>query len=74
MLILYQSVFFLRFIFSCELWSHMTNKDYQVLQSAQLLCLRNVMEVPHGTPIVAIYLELGILPIQFETEKRQLLF
>ena len=52
----------------------MTDKDYQALQSAQLLYLWNVMEVPRGTSIAALYLELGILPIQFETEKRQLLF
>ena len=52
----------------------MTDKDYQALQSAQLLYLRNVVEVPRGTPIAALYLELGILPIKFEIEKRQLLF
>ena len=52
----------------------MTDKDYQALQSAQLLYLWNVMEVLRGTSIAALYLELGILPIQFETEKRQLLF
>ena len=39
-----------------------------------MLYLRNVMEVPHGTPIAALYLELGIISIQFEIEKRQLLF
>ena len=32
------------------------------------------MEVPRGTPTAAIYLELGIPPIQFEIKKRQLLF
>ena len=32
------------------------------------------MEVRRGTPIAVFYLELGILPIQFEIEKRQLLF
>ena len=74
MLILYQSVFLPRIIYNCESWSNMTDKDYQALQSAQLLYLRNVMEVPCGTPIAALYLELGILPIQFEIEKRQLLF
>ena len=52
----------------------MTDKDYQTLQSAQLLYLWNVMEVPRGTPVAALYFELGILPIQFEIEKRQLLF
>ena len=70
----YQSVFLPRLIYNCESWSNMTDKDYQALQSAQLLYLRNVMEVPRGTPIAALYLELGILPIQFEIEKRQLLF
>ena len=52
----------------------MTDKDYQALQSAQLLYLRNVAEVPRGTPIAALYLELGILPIKFEIEKRQFCF
>ena len=42
--------------------------------ACELLYLRNVIEVPRGTPIAALYLELGILAIQFETEKRQLLF
>ena len=74
MLILYESVFLPRLIYNCESWSNMTDKDYQALQSAQLLYLRNVVEVPRGTPIAALYLELGILPIKFEIEKRQLLF
>ena len=46
----------------------MTPKDYKLLQSAQLLYLRNVMEVSRATSTVA---ELGIL---FEIEKRQLFF
>ena len=74
MLILYQSVFLPRLIYNCESWSNMTDKDYQALQSAQLLYLRNVVEVPRGTPIAALYLELGIMPIKFEIKKRQLLF
>ena len=74
MLILYQSVFLSQLIYNCESWSKMTDKDYQALQSAQLLYLRSVMEVPCRTPIAALFLELGILPIQFEIEKRQFLF
>ena len=52
----------------------MTPKDYKVLQSAQLLYLRNVMEVSRATPTVELFLELRILPIRFEIEKRQLFF
>ena len=74
MLILYQSVFLPRLIYNCESWSNMTPKDYKVLRSAQLLYLRNVMEVSRTTPTVALFLELGILPIRFEIEKRQLFF
>ena len=74
MLILYQSVFLPRLLYNCESWSNMTPKDYKVLQSAQLLYLRNVMEVSRASPTVALFLELGILPIRFEIEKRQLLF
>ena len=32
------------------------------------------MEVPKSTPTAALFLELGILPIQYEIEKRQLAF
>ena len=69
MLILYQSVFLPRLIHNCESWSNMTPKDYKALQSAQLLYLRNVMEVSRANPTVALFLEFGILPIRFEIEK-----
>ena len=52
----------------------MRTKDYQALQSAQLSCLRIVMEVPCSTPIAALFLKLSVLPIKFETEQRQLFF
>ena len=32
------------------------------------------MEVPKSTPTAALFLELGILPVQYEIEKRQLVF
>ena len=32
------------------------------------------MEVPKSTPTAALFLELGILPIQYQIEKRQLVF
>ena len=74
MLILYQSIFLPRLIYSCESWSNLTTKDYQALQSAQLSYLRSVMEVPGSKPIAALFLELSVLPIKFETQQRQLFF
>ena len=73
MLILCQSVFLPRLIHNCESLSNMTPKE-KAFQSVQLLYLQNVMEVQRATPTVALFLELGILPIRFEIEKRQLFF
>ena len=44
------------------------------MQSAQLLYLRSVMEVPGSTPIAALFLRFSVLPIKFEIEQRQLFF
>ena len=74
MLILYGSMFLPRLIYNCEAWSNMTKYDYETLQSLQLNYLRNIMELPKGAPIAALYLELGILPIKYETGMRQILY
>ena len=49
-------------------------KDCLTLRASQLIYLRNVLEVSKATPIAAMYLELGILPVRYEIEMRQLLF
>ena len=74
MMVMYQSVFLPRLIFNCESWSNLIHKDISNLPSAQLNFLRRVMEIPKSTPTAALFLELGILPIQYEIEKRQLVF
>ena len=74
MILLYFSVFLPRLIYSSETWSYLTKKDLLTLQNAQLSFLRRVLEVPKSTPVAALYLELGVLPIQFEIEKKQLMF
>ena len=74
MITMYQSVFLPRLIYNCESWSNLTQKYISNLQDAQLKFLRRVMEVPKSTPTSALFLELGILPIQYEIQKRQLVF
>ena len=36
--------------------------------------MRKILDVPRSTPTAALYLELGIWPIKYEIEIRQLLF
>ena len=42
--------------------------------TSHLNYLRNALEVSKATPIAAMYLEHGILPIKYEIEMKQLLF
>ena len=74
MITMYQSVFLPKLIYNCESWSNLTQKDISNLQDAQLNFLTRVIEVPKSTPIAALFLELGILPVQYEIERRQVVF
>ena len=52
----------------------MTTKDLKTLKSSQLSYFRRILEVSKGVPTAALYLELGVLPISFEVELKQLLY
>ena len=47
-------------------------KDISNLQGTQLNFLRQVMEVLKSTPTAALFLEVGILPIQYEIETKEI--
>ena len=51
----------------------LTNQEVESLQKVQLKYLRNMMEVANSTPVAGTFLELGILPINFEIDLRKLL-
>ena len=74
MFLLYKAMFSPRMIHNCESWSKMTGRYIAEMQSGQLHYLRSVTEVPKSTPIAAVYLEFGVLPIQYEVELRKLYF
>ena len=64
LLLLYKTVFLPRLTYNCE--------DLKTLKSSQLSYVRGILEVSKGVPIAALYLELGVLPISFEIELKQL--
>ena len=74
MLVLYKAVFLPRLIYSCEAWSNLNKDDYMMLQNSQLSYFRNVMDVSKAVPVAALCLYLGVLPIRYEIEMRQLFF
>ena len=67
-------MFLPRLVYNCEAWSNVAKNDYETLKSQQLNYLLSIMELPKGAPIAASYLELGILPIKYEIEMRQILY
>ena len=72
LLSLYKTVFLPRLVYNCEAWSGLTIKNLKTLKSSQLHYLRKIFEVSKGVPTAALYLELGVLPISFEIELKQL--
>ena len=70
--LLYRSVFLPLAIHNSEAWSNLSPKDVADLQKVQLFYLRRVYEVPRSTPTAALYLEIGILPIEYEIQIKQL--
>ena len=68
MLLLYRSVFLPKLLYNCEARSNLSKNVIKSLQASQLSYLRCVMEVPKSTPVAALYLELGILPVKYEIE------
>ena len=74
LMLLYKTVFLPRLIYNCEAWSGLTTKDLKTLKSSQLSYFRRILEVSEGVTTAALYLELGVLPISFEIELKQLLY
>ena len=74
MILLYYSVFLPRLIYTVEAWSSLTEANIQCLQKAQLHYLRRILEIPKSTATFDFSLDPGILPIQYEIEKKQLLY
>ena len=72
LLLLYQSVFLQTMISNGQAWSHITDKDIEKLRISQLRCLKRMLKVPSSTPNAFVYMELGVLPIEYELHKKQL--
>ena len=73
-LLLYQSLFLSTVLFNSQTWSKLRKKDIEELKNIQLRFLKKIMGVAKSTCNAFIYLELGVLPIDYEIHKRQLMF
>ena len=74
MLLLYRSLFLSTMLFNSQTWSNLRKKDIDALKVVQQKFLKRIVGVSASTSNSAIFLELGVLPIEFEIEKRQLMY
>ena len=74
MLLLYMMIFLQVLLFNSQAWSNITKGEMDVLRISQLKFLKRMMKVPSSASNTAVFLELGLLPIEYEIHKRKLGF
>ena len=67
-------VFVPTMLFNSEAWSHLTTNNISKLKTAQLRSLKRIMKTASSTPNAFVFLELGVMPVDFEIQRRQLGF
>ena len=73
-MLLYRALFLSSVIFNSQAWRNLTTKDFADLQRLQLKLLKKIVDAPSSISSSFLFLELGVLPIQFEIQKRQITF
>ena len=73
-LTLYNSVFVSTLLFNCQAWTNLLKDDVKKLETIQLKYLKRILRAPQSTSNCFVYLELGILPISYVIDIRQLSF
>ena len=72
--LLRESIFSSSVLLNSETWVNLTKTDLEEIESCDRILLRNILEVPSSTPIPALYLELGVLPLRFVIKARRLMY
>ena len=57
-----------------ETWLRLTKKDMERLESVDRMFLRKILQAPSKTPIPALYLELGCIPVKFIIKMKRIMF
>ena len=73
-LLLYHLLFLSTMLFNSQTWSNMRKQDIKALTTIQLKFLKRIVGVCSSTSNSFIFLELGVLPIEHEIGKRQIMF
>ena len=73
-LLLYHSIFLPSTIFNSQAWSNICEKNIKRIRIIQLRFLKRMIGVKQGTNNSFMFLEVGVLPVEYEIHKRQFSF
>ena len=74
LILLYKIIFLTVVLFNSCAWDNITKSQILKLQTIQLKFLKRILQAPSSTTNCFVYLELGILPIEFNIHISQLNF
>ena len=64
---LYHAIFLSTLLFDCQTWTTIEKYDIDTLAVVQLKYLKQALHVPFSTPNAIVYIEMGLLPIEYVT-------
>ena len=73
-LLLYRSLFLSTVLYNAQVWSSLRQRDIDTLYRMQSKFLKRILGVSYSTCSSLVFLELGVLPIQYEIHIRQLCY
>ena len=74
MLLLYRSLFLSTMLFNSQTWSKIRKEQIDKLRTLQLKFLKRIVGVSVSTSNSFLFLELGVLPIEYEIDRRKLMY
>ena len=72
--ILRESLFINGILWNIETWYDVKAKDITELEKIDKLLMKRILNVPASTPSALLYLELGLIPLQYTIQARRLMF
>ena len=71
---LHMSIFVNGSLVNMETWTHCTDERIERFERIEQSLFRRILQAHSKTPIEAIYLELGVVPIRYQLMKRRILY
>ena len=72
--LVHMSIFVNGTLINTETWPHFTTERVEAFERIEQNFFRKILKAHSKTPIEAIYLELGVLPLRFNIMKRRILY